>query len=134
MHDSIDSVHEKVSDIFTKLVGDRAARLDGSRLSTLAMDAATAALADEYGWEKAGDVALHMLDWNWDAAFIVALHLFPERFTAEEIRSGLGLFLVHAPNHIREACRLTGQYVWENFPEVDDTDQPRTGEISEPPA
>jgi hypothetical protein len=27
------------------------------------------------------------------------------------------LFLVHAPNHIRAACGLTGQYVWENFPD-----------------
>jgi hypothetical protein len=25
-----------------------------------------------------------------------------------------------APNHIREACRLTGQYVWESFPEDDE--------------
>ncbi|HUE70952.1 MAG TPA: hypothetical protein VMP01_08685 [Pirellulaceae bacterium] len=123
MRDSIDSVCEKVSNLFTELVGDRASRL-GPKLSTPAMDAMTAALADEYGWEKAGDVALHMLDWNWDAAFIVALHLFPERFTAEEIQSGLGLFLCHAPNHIREACRLTDSYVWENFPDKDDRGPP----------
>jgi hypothetical protein len=50
----------------------------------------------------------------------VALHLFPERFTPEEIDAGLDLFLCHAPNHIREACRLTGQYVWENFPDDDE--------------
>ncbi len=120
MPDSIDSVQEKVLRIFVELVGDRAARLDGSKLSTRAMDVMTAALAEEYGWEKAGDVALHMLDWNWDAAFIVALHLFPERFTAEEVQSALGLFLCHAPNHIREACRLTDSYVWKNFPDNDD--------------
>ena len=70
--------------------------------------------------DGAHDIAFHMADWNSDAAFVVAVHLFPERFTPEEIAAGVGLFLVHAPNHIRAACGLTGQYVWENFPEDDE--------------
>jgi len=111
------SVRDKVLDIFASLVGERARRLDGSVMATPAMDAITVALAPEHGIEKANDIGFHMADWNSDAAFIVALHLFPERFTAEEIDEGIGLFLVHAPNHIREACRLTNSYVWESFPE-----------------
>jgi hypothetical protein len=114
------SVDRKVLAIFAELVGDRARRLDGSVPATPAMDAIAAALAGEYGPQKAHEIGFHMADWNSDAAFIVALHLFPERFTREEIEAGLGLFLVHAPNHIREACRLTGQYVWESFPDADE--------------
>ena len=111
------SIHDKVLDIFAGLVGERARHLDGSVMATPAMDAITAALAPGHGIEKANDIGFHMADWNSDAAFIVALHLFPERFTPEEIAEGIGLFLVHTPNHIREACRLTGSYVWESFPE-----------------
>lgn len=59
---------------------------------------------------------MHMTDWNGDAAFIVALLLRPDQFTDQDIRDGIGLFLAHAPNHIREACRLTDTFVWEDFP------------------
>ena len=124
MDDPLKSVHKKVKAIFTELVGDRAARLDGSRIAEPAMSIIGQALVDDYEPEMAHDIAFHMADWNSDAAFIVAMHLFPERFTPEEIIAGIGLFLVHAPNHIREACRLTGQYVWENFPNDDE----RSGE------
>lgn len=120
MNDPYKTVDTKVRDIFAELAGDRANRLDGSVVSGAGRDAATAALVEQHGIEKAQDIAFHMMDWNSDAAFIVALHLFPERFTAEEIEAGLGMFLAHAPNHIREACRLTGQYVWENFPCADE--------------
>ena len=120
MSDPIESVQRKTLAVFTELVGERADRLAGSEISHAARDAITAALAGDHGVEKAADIAHHMADWNWDAACIVALHLFPERFTADEVDAGLRLFLVHAPNHIREACRLTGTYVWENFPDDDE--------------
>ena len=38
----------------------------------------------------------------------------------DEIEAGIGMFLIHAPNHIREACRLTNTYVWEDFPYDDE--------------
>jgi len=117
----IDSVHKKVAAIFRELVGDQARELNGSMLSPRTKDAIAAALAERYGDDTATKVALHMSDWNSDAAFVVALHLFPERFTPDEIEAGIGMFLIHAPNHIREACRLTNTYVWENFP-YDDED------------
>lgn len=120
MSDPIETVNEKVAAIFGEFVGERADRLDGSVVAQDAMDAIAAAMATDHGADKAAKIALHMADWNWDAAFIVALHLFPERFSAAEIDAGIGLFLCHAPNHIREACRLTGQYVWQNFPEDDE--------------
>ncbi len=119
MSDVHASVSAKVAAVFGDAFGDRAKRLDGSVLATAAMDAITAALVDDHGVDKANDIALHMADWNSDAAFIVALHLFPERFTREEIDAGLSMFLCHAPNHIRAACGLIGQYVWETWPDTD---------------
>src|SRR5262249_60659253 len=116
----MESVRGKVAAIFTELVGERAKRLDGSVIAEPAMSSLSRAFAERYG-EKANDIAFHMADWNSDAAFVVAVHLFPERFTSEEIATGVGLFLVHAPNHIRAACGLTCQYVWENFPDDDET-------------
>lgn len=124
MNDPLGTVLQKVADIFTELVGQRAGRLDGSVISAAALDAAAAALVGQHGIEKAADIAYHMTDWNSDAAFIVALHLFPERFTSEEIDAGFAMFFAHAPNHIREACRLTGQYVWESFPGADEGTTP----------
>jgi hypothetical protein len=122
VNDAIDTVGRKVAAIFAELVGERAKRLDGSVIAERAMSVMARALADEYG-EKAHDIAFHMADWNSDAAFVVAVHLFPERFTPEEIAAGIGLFLVHAPNHVRAACGLTGQYVWESFPDDDEGSQ-----------
>ena len=117
--DPITTVGKKVAAVFAELVGDRAKRLDGSVIAEPAMSTIGSALADVYG-ENAAEIAFHIADWNSDAAFIVAVHLFPERFTPEEIAAGIGLFLVHAPNHIRAACGLTGEYVWENFPDDDE--------------
>ena len=102
--------------IFAELVGDRARRLDGGVIAEPARTVISSALAPQYGG-MAEKVAFHMTDWNGDAAFVVAVHLFPERFTPEEIAEGIGLFLTHAPNHIRAACGLTGYYVWETFPD-----------------
>lgn len=121
MRDAIDRVQRKVLEIFTELAGDRAGRLDGSIVSSAAREAVEKALVADYGPDKATKIAFHMVDWNWDAAFVVALHLFPERFTNDEIDAGIGMFLMHAPNHIRAACQLTDRYVWENFPEDDES-------------
>ena len=115
--DFIDRVREKVQQIFVELVGDRAEHLDGCKISTRARSAIEKSLVADHGNENAEKIAMHMADWNDDAAFIVALHLFPERFTPEEIETGIGMFLIHAPNHIRAACELTDTYVWENFPD-----------------
>jgi hypothetical protein len=114
--DEFASVQRKVDEIFRQMAGERAQRLDGSVVAAAAMTAMAAAYEGENP-SVAQDIGFHMADWNSDAAFIVALHLFPERFTPSEVRAGVGLFLCHAPNHIREACRLTGEYVWESFPD-----------------
>jgi hypothetical protein len=65
--------------------------------------------------QVASDIAFHMTDWNHDGAFLMALFLFPERFSPEEIRWGLSDFLVHAPNHIVAAAKLHGWPVSDVF-------------------
>jgi hypothetical protein len=55
----------------------------------------TAALAAEDADDEvlhADEIAFHLTDWSSKAAFLVALHLFPERFTPEEIREGFKHF------------------------------------------
>jgi hypothetical protein len=100
-------VRGKVLAILAELVGDRARRLDGGVVAEPAMTAFASSLADQYG-DRAAKIGFHMADWNSDAAFVVAVHLYPERFTPDEIADGVVLFLTHAPNHIRAACGLTG--------------------------
>lgn len=126
MTGEFDSVDEKVRAVFSELVGERAKRLDGGVNVSTTMDAIMNALSDEYGIEKAADIGFHMADWNSDAAFVVALHLFPERFTNAEIEEGVRGFLIHAPNHIYEACQLTGMPVREIISSDDETPSDKT--------
>ena len=66
------------------------------------------ALTQEHGAERSADIAFHLTDWAADAAFLVALQLFPDRFTQDEIREGILGFLIHVPNHVAAAAQLAG--------------------------
>ena len=107
----------KAKAILAEAFPGRVDRLDPDKKATGAMDAIQAALTEAFGTDKAADIAFHMSDWNSDAAFILALHLFPERFTKEEIEDGVRDFLIHAPNHIAEAAQLIGFPVSDIFKE-----------------
>ena len=109
--------YQKAKAILAEAFAGRVDRLDPARPATTVMDAIQAALTEEFGTDKAADIAFHMADWNSDAAFILALHLFPERFTKAEIEDGIRDFLVHAPNHIAEAAKLIGFPVSDIFKE-----------------
>jgi hypothetical protein len=102
MADSYDTVRDKVGVIFRELAGERARALDGTILPAAITSAITAALSSKDSTEQEvlhkDEIAFHLTDWNCDAAFLVALHLFPERFTPEEIRAGVDLFLVYVPS------------------------------------
>jgi len=113
---------DKVLTIFKELVGDAASRLAGSHYPADAAARVAGALCSEGGQDLSEKKAIgfHLVDWQRDAAFIVALALFPDRFTDEEIRDEVGRLLVHAPAHILEAARLGG-YPTENvFLETED--------------
>lgn len=112
MADPTCSVRKKVDTIFRELAGDRAVNLVATTLPAGITSTITAAIAAEEASDEeilhADNIAFHLTDWNVEAAFLVALHLFPERFTPEEIREGVEAFLIHVPHHIMTAARLAG--------------------------
>jgi hypothetical protein len=119
--DAHDSVRKKVQAIFTELAGDRARLLEGGTFPAGVTSTVSAALCDSDATETevlhADEIAFHLTDWNSDAAFIVALHLYPERFTPDEIRAAIDLFLVHVPAHVIAAARLSGHPTEDIFKE-----------------
>ena len=101
--------------IFRDLVSNRVDRLRGDKDNTVTRDVLAEALKEKYGEEIARDIAFHLADWNSDATFIVAMHLFPERFTPDQIRDGVERFLIHAPNHVAAAAKLGGWPIEDIF-------------------
>ncbi len=124
MADSYESVRDNVVTIFKELAGDRSQALEGTILPAAITSTITRALASEVADDNEvlhkDEIAFHLTDWNSDAAFLVALHLFPERFTHEEIAAGVDLFLVHVPAHVIAAARLSG-YSTDDIFAADDT-------------
>jgi hypothetical protein len=119
MEDAYDSVRQKVASIFKELAGERAQTLCGSKFPASVTSIITSALLTENADEKEilpkDEIAFHLTDWNSDAAFLVAVHLFPERFTRDEIRAGVDMFLIHVPAHVIAAARLSGSPVEDIF-------------------
>ena len=113
--DTNDSFRAKVATLFIELVGDRAEQLRADRFSNTICDVITDALIDENCSEKQllhkDQIAINLTDWVGDAAFLVALHLYPERFTREEIQAGIDQLLIHVPDHLNEAARLANSDV-----------------------
>ena len=117
-----DSFREKVEQIFRELVGDRAKNLNPSSFPAGVTSTITAALCDEDSDKEIltkDEIAFHLTDWNGEAAFLVALLLFPERFSKEEIQDGVESCLIHIPQHILAAARLGGYPAEDIFKESD---------------
>jgi hypothetical protein len=117
-----DSVRQKVDALLSELVGDRATRLREPDAQQI-RDAFAQALSADYAPEVARDLAFHLVDCASDAALILAVHLFPERFTAEELIAGVDMLLIHAPNHLAAAAKLAGHPIQDIF-EVGALDPP----------
>ncbi len=119
MADSPSSVRERVEAIFRELAGDRVVSLDSTIFPAGVTSTITAALADDDASDEAilhaDEIAFHLTDWSAEAAFLVALHLFPERFTRDEIKEGVEAFLIHAPHHVIAAARLAGHSTEDIF-------------------
>lgn len=111
-----DTLRAKVATIFTELAGGRAERLSASGHGTVTRKSVLAtSLEPEFGSERAKEIGFHLADWGADAAFLVALHLCPERFTAEEVQVGVSAFLVHVPDHVAAAAAFAGCPVEDTF-------------------
>jgi hypothetical protein len=120
MSDTSESFRTKVNAIFEQLAGSERAHWLGAGVPSRVMEQIASAVhsESEHDWPVAGDIGFHVADWHADAAFVVALHLFPERFTPEEIDDGVRALLLHAPAHIMAAARLAGHPAKDIF---DDT-------------
>lgn len=107
MHDSLS---RKVDEIFGVVAAGRANALRGGVVAHTARAALARALEKETDFtaDQAYGIAFNLLDWNSDAAFLVAVLLYPERFTDEELADGVIRLMVHVPNHIAEAARIGG--------------------------
>ncbi len=120
---------DKALQIFRELVGDRADRLNGSHYPADVNTRITAALnsdapdSSEASVLRRDGIGFHLVDWQHEAAFLVALVLFPERFTDEEIRDGVESVLIHAPAHVLEAARLGGYQTTNIFNTNSNDDQ-----------
>lgn len=105
---------DKVRKTFEELAPDRASRLLG--LSAPEIKAVISrAIAPDFVASVAEDIAFHLTDWSEDAAFLVALHLYPERLSPAEIRAGVIDLIVHAPNHLAAAAKLAGHPIEDVF-------------------
>ncbi len=113
--DKKDSISEKVQSLFRDKVGDVASRLDGSIFPNEIRDRIANVLSEDFSNELSQNIAFHLVDWNDDAAFLVALLLWPEKFTDEEISKGVYRLIPHAPDHLAAAAKLFGQPVTDVF-------------------
>lgn len=114
MSNAHDTVRKKVEAIFAEMAGERIARL-GEPGAQTTRDTLASALSVDYVPDTARDIAFHLVDWRTDAAFIMAVHLFPERFTPEELAAGADMLLIHAPNHLAAAAKLAGHPIQDVF-------------------
>ena len=109
-----DSVGQKVLGLFTEMAGERVSRL-GEPAAQQTRDLLARALSAEYPSAVAQQIAFHLVDWHTDAAFMMAVHLFPDRFTPEELAVGADMLLIHAPNHLAAAAKLAGHPIQDVF-------------------
>jgi hypothetical protein len=118
MPDTPDKLNEKVQAIFSEIAGAERAKWLRGDVPSPVMELMAQAISSEHPPEVAGEIGFHLGDWQSEAAFLVALHLFPERFTPEEIQEGVREFLFHAPHHIIAAARLAGNSTDDIFRET----------------
>ena len=114
---------DKVIALFREWVGQRAEVLE--RFPADVITRIASALAEGKTQEsdllRADSIGQHLVEWHREAAFLVSLTLFPEKFTNEEIRKEIDSLMWDVPAHILEAARLGGYPVENIFKDKDET-------------
>jgi len=110
-------LNKKVLEVFSASAGDRLERIDSGRYNKAGTRAIQAAMLKhgDFTEEEAHDIGFHLSDWMGDAAFLLAVYLYPEKFTKKEIDWGVRQVLVHAPHHIMAAATLHGKPLQDTF-------------------
>jgi hypothetical protein len=134
MTDAHDSFREKVEQIFRELAGDERAKWLGAGVPSRCMAQIAKAVSSESGYPEAvgWDIGTNIADWQADAAFLVALHLFPERFTNEEIDEAVRSLLIHVPAHVIAAARLAGYPTEDIFADLEGRSEPGNAPNNDP--
>lgn len=84
-----DPLNEKVLALFQEHLGYRPDRLDSLHFPGDVREIIADALSKDFGRGTARSIAFHLVDWGGEAAFIVALLLWPDRFSKSELSEGL---------------------------------------------
>jgi len=108
-----DQIRLKVATVFASIPAIKRRPLD--RVEPAEFDAISAALVTGLSPKVAYDIAFHLTDWHFEAAFLLAVTWFPERFTQEEMRCNITGFVIHAPNHVAAAAKLAGWPIQDVF-------------------
>jgi hypothetical protein len=114
MKDTLDSIERKLRQAFEPEFGSGVERICAGSYAKDVQTLIAGALREDFP-DDAEDIAFHLSDWANSAAFMVLVHLKPEAFTKEELRIGVEQFLIHAPNHIAAAAKLSGNAVQDVF-------------------
>lgn len=110
--DSDHTIRRRVAEVFSAIPQDRVERLSPTKGAVEAMDAIAAAFGEVCDGQIARTIAFNVGDWQGSAAFLVAIHLCPERFTPREIREGVETFLLEAES-IAQAAQLVDELEYE---------------------
>ena len=116
-----ETARQKVQAIFRDAFRERATQIFSPDNVAPTMDIVSAAFANELPPAPAEALGFHMADWAADAASVIALHLFPERFTAEEIRQATHGVGSHVEYHISAVADLLGYPESEPFKTDEET-------------
>ncbi|MEX2244119.1 MAG: hypothetical protein WD716_09775 [Fimbriimonadaceae bacterium] len=95
--------------------GERARSLEGGHHAEDVVVRMASALAERYSMEKSRKIAFHLSDWHAEAAFLVAVHLCPDRFSDEEIEEGVEACVMHATHHMMAAAHNAGYPLQDVF-------------------
>jgi hypothetical protein len=106
MNESTDSLEAKVSEVLKRVPAESLANLLWNPRNQTGREQLVGAFIGELPREQADELWFHLWDWRADAAFLVAFHLAPERFTEAEIRSGVCKMLCHIPYHVLSAAKV----------------------------
>jgi len=116
------ALRTKVHLLFRQAFGARAERLLFFDQNCDTSQAVRSAYFRKLRKAKAADLAFHIWDWREEAAFVVALNLFQEKFSPEEIREGILDFACHGPYHANGVSKALDMEI--SVPE-DDEPKPR---------
>ncbi|HUI92567.1 MAG TPA: hypothetical protein VLX68_10005 [Chitinivibrionales bacterium] len=105
----------KVFNLYKDAVGERADSIKNAQIPEKLRKTITNVLRTELDKKIADRISFHLLDWTDDAAFIMALILWPDKFTKQEISDGIYCFMPHVPDHLAAAAKLFGTPVTDVF-------------------